>query len=161
MPYDKSDEDTNLPKATVDKLIHDTLHKPFIVSKEVKSALKDACHLFVNRIITEANAVCEVDKKKIIANQHIYKAYTKYGFADYIEPCQAAAADYDDYSRHRPSRQNKFKDSGKTLDELHEDQMRLFQAARKEQEIAYGVADDDSSEGSQDGGSSASSHSQA
>lgn len=145
MPHDRSDEDTNLPRATVDKLIHDSLRKPFMVSRETKNALKEACHLFINRIVTEANAVCEVEKKKIIANQHIYKAYTKYGFASYIEPCQAAASDYDEYSRHRPSRQNKFKDSGKTLDELHEDQMRLFQAAKKEQEIAYGVGEDSDS----------------
>lgn len=144
MPQDKSDDDTSLPRATVDKLIHDSLEKPYIISRETKNVMKESCQLFLNLIILEANRICEIESKKIITNQHIYKSLEKYGFQEYVDMCLVAASDYDEYSKHKPSKQNKFKESGKTMDELHEDQMKLFKEAKKEQEVAYGVAEEDS-----------------
>ncbi|KAI5169830.1 down-regulator of transcription 1 [Pancytospora epiphaga] len=145
MLHTKPDEETSLPRATVDKLIHKSLKKPYIISKEMKGFLREACQLFLNIVILEANRVCEADSKKIIANSHIYKSLEKHGFQEYIQDCQHAASDYDDYAKHKPSKQNKFKESGKTMDELHEDQMRLFQKAKMEQQVIFGVEEHDES----------------
>ena len=146
MPQEKPDEETSLPRATVDKLIHDSLQKPYTISKETKSILKESCQLFLNMVILEANRICETEHKKIITNQHVYKSLEKYGFESYVETCASAASDYDEYAKHKPSKQDKFKESGKTLEELHEDQMRLFDEARKEQDRAFGVPSEDSSD---------------
>ncbi len=139
MPYEKLDEEAGLPRATIDKIIHNYYKKNYTVSKETKLALKDACQGFLNLIILEANRICEHDKKKIITNQHIYSSLEKYGFGRYIDECKSAANDYEDYSKHKPSKQDKFKESGKSLEELHEDQMKLFNEAKKEQNKSFGV----------------------
>ena len=137
---DRSNEETGLPRATIEKVVHSSLKRNFNVSREVKTLLKESCHCFLNLVIVEANKICEVEKKKIITNQHVYKALEKYEFGDYIDDCRIAAADYDEYSRHKPSRQDKFKESGKTLEELHADQMKLFDQAKKEQKAVFGVS---------------------
>lgn len=146
MPQDKLGDDRCLPRATVDRLIHDLLQKSFVISKDTKNILKESCQLFLNMIILDANRICEIENKKIITNQHVYKSLEKYGFQEYVDSCALAASNYDDYLKHRPSKQNKFKESGKTMDELHEDQMRLFSAAKKEVNLSYGIpADEESS----------------
>lgn len=146
MPAEKPDEEKCLPRATVDKLIHELLLDGFTITKATREMLRDSCQLFLEMIAIEASRICEVEKKRTITNHHVYKSLEKHGFASYIDKCNTASVDYEEYSRHRPSRQNKFKESGKTLDELHEDQMRLFSAARKEINMEYGVEDNGTDE---------------
>lgn len=149
MVPDKSDEERSFPQATIYKLIQSSLKKSYTVSGEAKPILKEACQLFLNMVILEANRICGKEKKKIIANKHVYKALEKYQFEEYIRPCEEAANDYDDYSRHKPSKQDKFKESGKTLEELHADQMRLFDQAKREQNVAFEIPTDDETVNSQ------------
>lgn len=147
MPHDnKTDEETTLPRATVDKLISDIIKKLYVISRETKGILREACQVFLNVTIVGANKICEEDHKKIITNGHIYKALEKQGFGEFIDKCENAASDYDEYARHKPSKQDKFKESGKTLEELHEDQMRLFADAKREQDRIFGINDDSDAE---------------
>lgn len=139
MIQDKTDDETSLPRATVDKLIQELLPATFTITKEARSALREMCHVFLNTIALEASKICEVENKKTINNNHVFKAFEKHGFSLYVEACKTAAIDYDDYAKHKPSKQNKFKESGKTLEELHEDQMRLFSQAKQEVNAQYGI----------------------
>lgn len=145
MPSEKADEETGLPRATIDKVIQTFFKKNYTVAKETKISLKESCQAFLNLIILQANKTCEKERKKIITNQHVYMALENYGFEDYVKMCKIAANDYEDYSKHKPSKQDKFKESGKTMEELHEDQMRLFSAARKEQEREFGIETENNS----------------
>jgi down-regulator of transcription 1 len=146
MPTEKLDEETGLPKATVDKLIQELTPNGYSVSKETRSLLRDAAHVFLHTISIEANRLCDIDKKKTISIQHIYKSLEKYKFGSFIEECDIAAKNYDEYSKHKPSRQNKLNKSGKTLEELQALQMSLFQEAAKQQLQDYEIQDDDSEE---------------
>lgn len=146
MPIERPEEETGLPRATVDKLIQELCPAGHTVAKEARNALRDAAELFLGLIALEANRICDAEQKKTITNQHVFRALERYGFAEYINACGAAASDYDDYSRHRPSRQNKFKESGKSLEELHADQMRLFNDARREVSRAYGIDEESAGE---------------
>jgi len=142
MPRDKPDEESNLPKATSDKLIHDLLPKGFSVSKSLKMKLRMVCQAFLALIALKSNNICEEEKKKTINAQHVYKALEICGFGDYGKVCASAEADYEDYSRHKPSKQNKFKESGKSLEELHAEQLRLFSEAKQHIDKVYGISKD-------------------
>jgi histone H3/H4 len=139
MPQDRLDEDSSLPRATVDKLIQDLTPKPYVVSKDTRGIMREAAHAFLNFIALEASRMCDVEKKKTISTLHVFKSLEKYGFESFVGECDMAARNYDDYSRHKPSKQNKFKDSGKSMKELEEMQRSLFKEAAEKQDSLYGV----------------------
>ncbi|ELA42907.1 uncharacterized protein VICG_00222 [Vittaforma corneae ATCC 50505] len=146
MPPEKSDDDSELPRATVDSLIHDVTPKDYGVSKDVRELLKASARLFLSHIALEANRLCELENKKTIGTSHVFKSMEKCGFGDFVEECDVAAKNYDEYSRHKPSRQNKFKDSGKSMEELQKMQMELFRQAAEQQKKEYGIEDNSVSE---------------
>ncbi|KAI5148301.1 down-regulator of transcription 1 [Enteropsectra breve] len=131
MPSERAEDENNLPKATVDKMIQEVLPKNLSMAKITKEKVKLACQLFIDVVSIEANKACELENKKTITNSHICQGLEELGFGAYIDVCQQAALDYSDYAKLKPSRQNKFKESGLTMDELHEDQMKLFNEAKK------------------------------
>lgn len=139
MPQDKLDEDSSLPRATVDKLIQDLTPRPYVVSKDTRNVMREAAHAFLNFIALEANRMCDVEKKKTISIFHVFRSLEKYGFESFVEECDTAARNYEDYSKHKPSKQNKFKDSGKSMEELEELQRNLFKEAAEKQDSLYGV----------------------
>lgn len=143
MPSEKSDEDSELPKATIDNLIHDITPKEYTISKEVKALLRSSARLFLNNIAVDANKLCEQENKRTIGTAHAFKSMEKHGFGSFIEECDVAAKNYDEYSKHKPSRQNKFKESGKSMEELQEIQMMLFRQAAEQQKKEYEIDDDD------------------
>ena len=117
--------------------------KPHIISKEVKELLRDSAHEFLWFISLEANTQCELEKKKTISNQHLYAALKAKGFDEFILGCESVSKNYEDYSKHKPSKQNKFKESGKTMEELEEIQKNLFADAAKKHQDFYNVESDD------------------
>lgn len=139
MPQDKLDVDSSLPKATVDKLIQDLTPKPYVISKDTRNIMRDAAHTFLNFIALEASRMCDLEKKKTISTFHVFKSLEKYGFESFVEECDMAAKNYEDYSKHKPSKQNKFKDSGKSMEELEEMQRSLFRQAAEKQDSSYGI----------------------
>lgn len=139
MPQEKSDDDKNLPRATVDKLIHDLIPKGYSISKECREYLRISSQSFLCRIALESSKFCETENKKTITNTHVFKALSKHGFPEFIDPCTTCSTDYQIYSSHKPSKQNKFKDCGMTMEQLEEDQMKLFKDARREVDSVYEV----------------------
>lgn len=146
MPLEKNDEDFGLPKATVFKLIQDLTPEDYAITKDVRNAMREAAHQFLNTIALDANTQCEaIEKKKTISNSHIYFALEKRGFKNFVVECQKVSGDYEDYSKHKPSKQNKLKSSGKSMEELEEDQRMLFKQAAKLQSELYEMDDESES----------------
>lgn len=143
MPIEKLDEESGLPKATVDKLIHDLTPEEYTVSKETRGLLRDAAHVFLHTIAIEANKLCDAEKKKTISTQHVYKSFEKFKLEGFVSDCEIAAKNYDDYSKHKPSRQNKLSKCGKSLEELQALQMLLFKEAAQQQLKNYEIEDDE------------------
>lgn len=146
MPQEKTDEDSELPKATIDNLIHELTPNKFSISKEVKHYLRLSARLFINHVSLDANKFCETEKKKTITIAHVFKSMEMHGFGEFVEQCTISAKNYDEYSKRKPSRQNKFKECGKSMEELQEIQMKLFKQAAEEQKREYEVVDNEETE---------------
>lgn len=119
-----------IPRASVEKIISETLAAPLVCSREVKQILLNSCAEFVHIIATEANDACEKEQKKTLTHEHVYKALKNLGFEEYISKCNDSYKDHIEQAKLRPSRQNKLKDSGLTQDELEREQEELFRKAK-------------------------------
>ena len=83
-------------------------------------------------ISLKATTICEKEKKKTIAFEHLIKALEEKGFAEYVKTCKEAQFNYENYVKSKPSKINKFKTSGLSLEELHNQQLELFKNAKQE-----------------------------
>ncbi|KAL6121530.1 hypothetical protein NUSPORA_01534 [Nucleospora cyclopteri] len=139
MSKEKMDEEFSLPRATIDKLIQETLKSEASMAKDAREIVREAGNIFLLAISAEANKICELEKKKTISADHIIKALEKFAFGNYIADIKKALNNYEDYSKLKPSKQNKFKDSGLTMEQLHEEQKKLFEQAKAKIEQEYNL----------------------
>ncbi|CAD25983.1 TATA-BINDING PROTEIN-ASSOCIATED PHOSPHOPROTEIN [Encephalitozoon cuniculi GB-M1] len=137
MNMEKNDDENTLPKATVDKMVSSMLPKNSVVPKESKEIFQNACIYFLNMLTLEANKACEEEKKKTISYEHVYKALKNLGFESYVESCMKEHENYESYIKQKPSKIDKFKDSGLTMEELHSQQIKLFQNAKLQFERSF------------------------
>jgi histone H3/H4 len=137
MGFEKNDDDGTLPKATVDKMVASLLPKNTIVPKESKELFQNGCIKFLNLLTLEANKICELEKKKTICYEHVYKALSNLGFEDYVVKCTEEHGNYENYVKQKPSKIDKFKDSGLTMEELHDQQLKLFENAKIQFEKSF------------------------
>lgn len=119
-----------LPRASVEKIVSEIVISPLTCSREAKHYLLNMCVEFVHIIATEANGVCEQEQKKTVTHEHVYTALRNLGYGTYVEECHNAYRDHIEQTKMRPSRQNKFKDSGLTQDQLEKEQEELFRKAK-------------------------------
>jgi histone H3/H4 len=143
MPIEKIDEESELPRATVDKLILELTPEDYTISKETRNLMREVAHTFIHLMAIESNKLCDVEKKKIIGLSHVYKSFEKYKFGGFVAECEIAAKNYEDYSKHKPSKQNKLNKSGKSLEELQALQMSLFKEAAQQQLKNYEIEEDE------------------
>lgn len=129
--YDKN-EDFSLPKATIDKIIHENSNGRTL-AKESKELITNCAIEFIHMITTVSNEFCEKEMKKTINHDHIYQALTVKGFESYIQECNEAHEEHLKLCSMKPSKTNKLKVSGLSMDELYNVQMKLFETAKKEQ----------------------------
>lgn len=134
---EKSDDENTLPKATVDKMVSSMLPKNSVVPKESKEIFQSACVYFLNMLTLEANKACEEEKKKTISYEHVYKALKNLGFENYVDDCTKEHGNYENYIKQKPSKIDKFKDSGLSMEELHNQQIKLFQNAKLQFERSF------------------------
>lgn len=138
MNFEKNNDDENmLPKATVDKIVSGMLPKSSIVPRESKEIFQGICMKFLSVLTLEANKACEAEKKKTINHEHVYKALASLGFEEYVDKCSEEHGNYENYVKQKPSKIDKFKDSGLTLEELHDQQIKLFQNAKLQFERSF------------------------
>lgn len=129
---DAFDDDNSLPRATVDKLILSHLKSKSSVAKDARELIRVFCKKFLMIIASSASKKCDLDRKKTISVEHVIHALSEYGLESIIPSVKSTVSNYQEYTKHKPSKQNKFKESGLTLEQLHEEQLRLFQAAKNQ-----------------------------
>lgn len=64
------DEDLTLPRASLNKLIKETL-PDLRVANEVRDLLLQCCTEFIHLISTEANEICKSQQKKTMNTEHV------------------------------------------------------------------------------------------
>ncbi len=69
-----SKEEAGIPKATVTKVIKESIPSDIRISKETTDILVEGCVEFVNMMAAEANNLCSKQNKKTIAPEHIIQA---------------------------------------------------------------------------------------
>lgn len=127
----KPDDDLSLPRSTIDKMLSTY---QLSIPRHVRDHLTTYLHQFIHYISSDANLLCEKEKKKTITHEHIYEALRTAGFGHFIEGCQKVYDETLNLSKMRPSRINKLKSSKFSIEELRMEQKKLFESARKEYE---------------------------
>jgi histone H3/H4 len=156
-PKAKARRDCQIAKillaATVQKIITEILPPSDgqVFARDARDLLIECCVEFVTLISTEANDISEKEAKKTIAVDHIEKALTELGFADYVPEVLAVADEFKDQQkvrmdfrvslRHaclifgwlqtREKRVNKMETSGLSEAELLKMQEEMFASARE------------------------------
>jgi down-regulator of transcription 1 len=89
------------PAATVQKIITEILPPSDgqVFARDARDLLIECCVEFVTLISTEANDISEKEAKKTIAVDHIEKALTELGFADYVPEVLAVADEFKDQQK--------------------------------------------------------------
>lgn len=124
-----NDEEVSLPKATIDKIISESLQgKP--ATKELKDVVLQSAIEFIHLITSEANELCEREHKKTITHDHVYKSLENLGYTHYVKHCEEVYVEHVNLAKMKPSKTNKFKDSGMTMEELFEEQAKLIAIAK-------------------------------
>ncbi|KAI6913982.1 hypothetical protein KC318_g9345 [Hortaea werneckii] len=139
-----SNDDLSLPKATVQKIITETLSSPALhahlgisdpnagnmsFAKETRDLLIECCVEFITMLSSEANEIAEKDAKKTIACEHITKALEDLGFGEYIPSLHDVAESFKTSQVTRERKQTKIEQSGMTNEELIRAQEELFRSA--------------------------------
>ncbi|WUR02291.1 transcription regulator NC2 beta chain (NCB2) [Vairimorpha necatrix] len=132
MSYENRDEENSLPKSTVERFVSSCLPKQVTVSKDAKEMFLNCSLEFIKLISVQSAAICEKDKKKTIAFEYFFKALEDKGFGEFVGTCKEYQEMYEKYMKAKPSKINKFKSSGLSLEELHNQQLELFKNAKQE-----------------------------
>lgn len=128
---DLNSDELSLPKATVQKIVAEIMPPDLMLSREARDALIECCVMFIMILSTESNEVAEKESKKTIACEHVSKALERLGFSDYIEPITKVIAAQKDNQKQRERKVGKLERSGRTEEELLEEQERLIAESRK------------------------------
>ncbi|KAK1350494.1 putative CBF/NF-Y-like transcription factor [Hamiltosporidium tvaerminnensis] len=125
-------EEAILPKGTVNKIIQDTLPKSVSIHKSTKEFIMTCCLEFAHLITAQAAEMCEKESKKTITHEHIFQSLQCLGYSEYVGECTVAHEEYVSHCKMKPSKINKLKTSGLTMEELRKQQLALFESARNE-----------------------------
>jgi len=129
-----TDDDLSLPKATVAKMITELLPNDVTCAKETRDLIIECCVEFIHLISSEANEICEQDSKKTIAPEHIIGALKRLGFETFTEEVEDVLKDHKQQQKDREKKVSKLEQSGKTEEELWEEQQKLFAESRAKYE---------------------------
>ena len=77
------EDDVNLPRATVNKIIQESLLSGSTCARDCKELIAICCQEFIKRLSAKGNAICEKGKKKTISADHIIEAFEDMGFAEH------------------------------------------------------------------------------
>eukprot|EP01127_Copromyxa_protea_P006024 TRINITY_DN15834_c0_g1_i1.p1 TRINITY_DN15834_c0_g1~~TRINITY_DN15834_c0_g1_i1.p1 ORF type:complete len:188 (-),score=43.00 TRINITY_DN15834_c0_g1_i1:47-610(-) len=125
-------EDLSLPKATVNKLIKESLPKDVKCNAQSQELILQCCLEFLQLLSSEANDICSQKNKKMISGEHVVEAVKKLGFNDYAPHLQQILEEHKRSEAVRPKSEskNKLRNSGLTHEELLKQQHELFALAK-------------------------------
>ncbi|XP_062508066.1 protein Dr1-like [Corticium candelabrum] len=128
----QADDDVNLPRAAVNKLIKEML--PNIrVANDARELILNCCTEFIHLLASEANELCGKQSKKTITPEHIIKALESLGFASYVVEVSDVLTEHKKEAKTRRKASTKLEKMGIPEEELLRQQQALFAQARIEQ----------------------------
>lgn len=125
------EEDLTLPRASLNKLIKETL-PDLRVSNEVRELILQCCTEFIHLLSSEANEVCKSQQKKTMSSEHVLLALEKLGYGEYKEDVEEIAKACKEKRRRQSTR---LENLGIPEEELYRQQQELFAKAREEQAV--------------------------
>lgn len=123
-------DDPSLPKATVQKIVSETISPDLVFSRETRDALIECCVEFIMILTAESNEIAERECKKTIAGEHVLQALETLGFTEYSAPIKEVIAVHKESQKARERKVGKLQQSGRSEEELMEEQRRLFGLAK-------------------------------
>lgn len=78
------DDDVALPRATLLKIIKDSMPAQMRVSSELADLLIECCTEFVHMVYSQANDVSTAEKRSTILPDHITKALEQLDFSEWV-----------------------------------------------------------------------------
>ncbi|CAH1787551.1 unnamed protein product [Owenia fusiformis] len=129
---DKDDDELNLPRAALNKMIKETL--PNIrVANDARELVLNCCTEFIHLVSSEANDICNKQQKKTISPEHVLAALDSLGFVGYKEEAQCVLQDCKAVAAKRRRASTRLENLGIPEEELLRQQQELFAKARQEQ----------------------------
>ncbi|KAF9971972.1 negative cofactor 2 transcription regulator complex subunit ncb2 [Actinomortierella ambigua] len=125
------EDELSLPKATVQKLINEMMPDDIACAKDTRDLLIECCVEFIHLLASEANEICEKETKKTIAAEHVIAALKTLGFEGYLPDVEVVLQDHKTQQKVKDRKSGRLEHSGRTQEELLEEQTRLFAAARE------------------------------
>jgi len=147
-------EEVSLPKATISKIVRETLPEHIKCSSETRDAILECCIEFIHLISSEANEICNQEKRRTISAEHILKALEVLGFTEYSPQVSETLQKHrtESKGKNRSKGTKKLENLGISEEQLLAEQQRLFSQARsaltRSQEQMLSVATEISPEAS-------------
>ncbi|EFC50479.1 predicted protein [Naegleria gruberi] len=123
-------EDLTLPKQTIVKIIKEHLGESIKCAADTRELIVECCVEFVQMIAAESNSICESDKRKTIAGEHVTEALRRLGYSEYLGLVNEAHNQHKVESSRHNNASKKLKNSGKTEEELISEQHKLIAQSR-------------------------------
>lgn len=126
-----------LPKATVNKFANDIAHSLDVrLTADTRDLIATCCSEFVQLLSSEANDICEKDKKKTITPEHVLRALNQLGLhrfnRDVQEEYDRAKVEEAKQKMRQGSKRERNKAAQMDPDELLRKQEELFALARSD-----------------------------
>eukprot|EP01121_Diplochlamys_sp_Union-15-3_P015989 TRINITY_DN5364_c0_g2_i1.p1 TRINITY_DN5364_c0_g2~~TRINITY_DN5364_c0_g2_i1.p1 ORF type:complete len:187 (-),score=32.12 TRINITY_DN5364_c0_g2_i1:54-590(-) len=123
-------ENQSLPKATIEKILKETLPPEIKCSPDTRDLILKCCVEFIHMVTSEASDICNKEGRKTISPAHLLESLKTLGFESYIEEVKQAHVQYKKETSEKPKLNNKTKNS--TIDEehLHKMQQEKFEKSR-------------------------------
>ncbi|XP_077965948.1 protein Dr1-like [Styela clava] len=126
------DDELNLPRAAVNKLIKETLPQ-VRVSNESRELIVQCCNEFIHLLSSEANEMCNKNAKKTIMPEHVLQALNTLGFGSYTQECKEVLEECKHVALKKRRGSSRLENLGIPEEELLRQQQELFAKARQEQ----------------------------
>eukprot|EP00002_Diphylleia_rotans_P028823 TRINITY_DN5828_c0_g1_i3.p1 TRINITY_DN5828_c0_g1~~TRINITY_DN5828_c0_g1_i3.p1 ORF type:complete len:219 (+),score=66.87 TRINITY_DN5828_c0_g1_i3:83-658(+) len=112
-------------------MVRDILPDDVKCSSETRDLLVQCCIEFIHLLASEANDICSTDSKKTIGADHILKALQVLGFSDYASAVTQVYDQHREHVQEKTKWSKKLENSGKTEEQLREEQQALFRQAKE------------------------------
>jgi len=136
-----AEEEVNLPKATIAKLVKEYV-PDMRVASDVVDLLLECCTEFVQALSSEANDGCGRGGRSTVTPEHVLAALAALGFSSYSPGVREAWDAFRDEAKNAPrlgARRSRAEEAGMTEEEQIALQQRLFAAARQRSAHAAGA----------------------
>lgn len=128
-----NDEDLNLPRAAINKIIKQHLPQTR-VSVEARELIVSCCNEFIHLLSSESNDICNKQAKKTIMPDHVLSALKSLGFDPYVDECQQVLDECKNVALEKKKGKSKLENLGIPEDELLRQQQELFAEAQRKYE---------------------------